>query len=111
MLDFIKPPHPSEFAVLRLVAEAQEGGGDVFDIGRLCRTLEPGDMAGWETGWLGLAEATEAKARRELAAGHKRTAMQFSFTPINTTACPTCFWPAMNWNVFSVNWRKESCHV
>ena len=35
MLDFINPSHPSEFAVLRLVAEAQEGGGDVFDIGRL----------------------------------------------------------------------------
>ena len=43
MLDFIDPSHPSEFAVLRLVAEAQEGGGDVFDIGRLCKSLEPGE--------------------------------------------------------------------
>ena len=79
MLDFINPSHPSEFAVLRLVAEAQEGGGDVFDIGRLCKTLEPGDREGWEKGWLGLAEATEAKAKHELALGHKRTAMQFFF--------------------------------
>ena len=79
MLDFINPSHPYEFAVLRLVAEAQEGGGDVFDIGRLCRNLEPRDKEGWEKGWLGLAEATEAKARRELALGHKRTAMQFFF--------------------------------
>ena len=79
MLDFVNPSHPSEFAVLRLVAEAQEGGGDCFDIGRLCKTLEPGDMVGWEKGWLELAERTEAKAKRELASGHKRTAMQFFF--------------------------------
>ena len=79
MLDFINPSHPSEFAVLRLVAEAQEGGGDVFDIGRLCKTLQPGDTEGWERGWLNLAESIEAKAKRELALGHKRTAMQFFF--------------------------------
>ncbi|HEU5463343.1 MAG TPA: prolyl oligopeptidase family serine peptidase [Candidatus Binatia bacterium] len=79
MLDFINPSHPAEFAVLRLVAEAQEGGGDVFDIGRLCRTLEPGDTGGWERGWLDLAQKIEAKAQRELALGHKRTALQFFF--------------------------------
>jgi dipeptidyl aminopeptidase/acylaminoacyl peptidase len=79
MLDFVNPSHPSEFAVLRLVAEAQEGGGDVFDIGRLCRNLEPGDTAAWEKGWLGLADATEAKAKRELELGHKRTARQLFF--------------------------------
>src|SRR4030095_6848389 len=79
MLDFVNPSHPSEFAVLRLVAEAQEGGGDVFDIGRLCRNLEPGDTAAWENGGLGLADATEAKAMRELEVGHKRTAGQFFF--------------------------------
>ena len=98
MLDFINPSHPAEFAVLRLVAEAQEGGGNVFDIGRLCKTLEPGRWVGWEKGWLELADATEAKAKRELALGHKRTAMQFFSTPINTIGCPTCFSPATNWN-------------
>lgn len=79
MLDFINPSHPFEFAVLRLVAEAQEGGGDVFDIGRLCRNIEPGDKNAWEKAWLELAERIEAKAERELAMGHKRTAMQYFF--------------------------------
>ena len=51
----------------------------MFSISAACETLEPGDMVGWERGWLGLAEATEAKAKRELALGHKRTAMQFFF--------------------------------
>jgi hypothetical protein len=98
MLDFINPSHPSEFAVLRLVAEAQEGGGDVFDIGRLCKNLVRGDNVAWEQAWLGLAEGTEAKAKRELELGHRRTARQFFFMPINTTGCPMCFSPAMRWN-------------
>jgi hypothetical protein len=58
MLDFINPSHPSEFAVLRLVAEAQEGGGDVFDIGRVCRNLEPRDLVAWEKAWLELGDAS-----------------------------------------------------
>ena len=79
MIDFFSPTGPFESQTLRLVAEAQQGGGDVFDIARLCRTLEPGDKEGWERAWLGLAGAMEAKARRELELGHKRTAMQSFF--------------------------------
>lgn len=79
MLDFLRANHPFEFHVLRLVAEAQQGGGDVFDISRLCRDLEPGDREGWERGWLDLAERTEARAIEAFAAGHKRTAMQNFF--------------------------------
>jgi len=79
MLDFINPSHPFEFQVLRLVAEAQQGGGDVFDIGRLCRNITPGDREGWERAWHGLAETMEAKAKRELELGHKKTSMQNFF--------------------------------
>lgn len=79
MLDFLKPTHPFGFHVLRLVAEAQQGGGDVFDIARLCEGLEPGDRDGWERAWLGLAERTEAAAKQSLAAGYKRSAMQYFF--------------------------------
>ncbi len=76
MLDFFQPTHPFEFQILRLVAEAQQGGGDIFDIARLCRDLNPGDKEGWERAWLQLAEATESRARGELQSGHKRTARQ-----------------------------------
>lgn len=79
MLDFFSPTGPFESQTLRLVAEAQQGGGDVFDISRLCRKLKPGDKEGWERAWLELAEAIEAKAKRELQLGHKRTAMQNFF--------------------------------
>jgi len=79
MIDFFQSAGPFESQTLRLVAEAQQGGGDLFDIARLCRTLEPGDKPGWERGWVRLAEATEAKARRELEKGHRRTAMQNFF--------------------------------
>jgi len=79
MLDFFQPSGPFESQTLRLVAEAQQGGGDVFDIARLCRNLKPGDKEGWERAWLGLAEATEAKAERALQSGHTRTGMQNFF--------------------------------
>ncbi len=79
MLDFFQPSGPFESQTLRLVAEAQQGGGDVFDIARLCRNLKPGDKEGWERAWLGLAEATEAKAKRALQSGHTRTSMQNFF--------------------------------
>ena len=45
MIDFFKPTHNFGFQVLRLVAEAQHGGGDVFDIARLCAGLELDDKA------------------------------------------------------------------
>ena len=79
MFDFLQPTHPFGGQTLRLVAEAQQGGGDVFDIDRVTRGIETGDTDGWEAAWLGLAEATEAKARGALSAGRKRTAMQYFF--------------------------------
>lgn len=79
MFDFFQPSEIFGSQTLRLVAEAQQGGGDVFDIARLCRTIESGDKAGWEKAWLRMARATEVKAREALGAGHDRTAMQFFF--------------------------------
>ena len=79
MIDFFQPTHPFGAQTLRLVAEAQQGGGDVFDIARLCRRLEPGDKEGWEHAWLALAESKAAIARQALAAGHRRNAMQNFF--------------------------------
>jgi dipeptidyl aminopeptidase/acylaminoacyl peptidase len=79
MIDFLKPTHPWGFHVLRLAAEAQQGGGDLFDIARLCERLEPGDLAGWEGGWRGLAEKIEAEAKRALAGGHRQTARSHFF--------------------------------
>jgi len=79
MFDFFEPTHVMGSQTLRLVAEAQQGGGDVFDIARLCRDIEPGDKEIWEQAWLELAERTEAKAKEALAAGHDNTAMKFFF--------------------------------
>ena len=79
MFDFFTPDHPFGGQTLRLVAQAQHGGGDVFDIARTCRKIEPGDKDGWEREWLELAQHTEAKAREALAARHKFTAIQHFF--------------------------------
>jgi len=79
MFDFFTPTHPFGGQTLRLVAQAQQGGGDVFDIARTCNKIEPGDKDGWEREWLNLAQHIEAKAKEALAAGYKQTAMQYFF--------------------------------
>jgi dienelactone hydrolase len=76
MFDFIFPNHPFGGHTLRLVAQAQQGGADVFDIARAMKNVEAGDKDGWEREWLALAEKTEGRAQTALAAGHRRTARQ-----------------------------------
>ena len=46
MFDFLFPNHPFGGHTLRLVAQAQQGGGDVFDIARAMKNVEPGDKDG-----------------------------------------------------------------
>lgn len=79
MFDFFTPTHPFGGQTLRLVAQAQEGGGDIFDIARTCAKIEPGDKAGWEQSWLELAQNTETLAKAALAGGHRQTAIRFFF--------------------------------
>jgi dienelactone hydrolase len=79
MFDFFTPAHPFGGQTLRLVAQAQQGGGDIFDIARTCSEIEPGDKQGWERAWLRTAQSTEAKAKEALAAGRRRTAAQNFF--------------------------------
>ncbi|CAI8015251.1 Alpha/beta hydrolase ucsC [Geodia barretti] len=79
MIDFFFPTDAMGSQTLRLVAEAQQGGGEVFDIARLCRDLDPNDKKGWERAWLDLARRTEDNAREALSKGHEHTAMQFFF--------------------------------
>ena len=79
MFDFFFPTHPFGGQTLRLVAQAQQGGGDVFDIARACARIEPGDKDGWEREWLNLAQQIENKGKEALAAGHRDTAIQHFF--------------------------------
>jgi dienelactone hydrolase len=83
MFDFLFPNHPFGGHTLRLVAQAQQGGGDVFDIARAMRNVEPGDRDSWERAWLGLAEKTAARAEAALTAGRLITARQNFFHASN----------------------------
>jgi len=83
MFDFLFPNHPFGGHTLRLVAQAQQGGGDVFDIARAMKNVEAGDKDAWERAWLALAEKTEARAHAALAAGHQGTARQYFFHASN----------------------------
>ncbi len=79
MFDFLFPSHAFGSQTLRLVAEAQQGGGDVFDIARTCREITEGDHESWEREWIALARRIEGKARDALAAGRKTTARKYFF--------------------------------
>lgn len=83
MFDFLFPNHPFGGHTLRLVAQAQQGGGDIFDIARAMKPINAGDKDAWERAWLELAVRTEARAMEALAAGHLRTAEQFFFHASN----------------------------
>src|ERR1051326_5309910 len=83
MFDFLFPSHPFGGHTLRLIAQAQQGGGDIFDIARAMKAVEAGDKAAWESAWLNLAEKTEAQAQQALATGHSRTARQYFFHASN----------------------------
>ena len=79
MIDFFFPTEGMGSQTLRLVAEASQGGGDVFEISRVCKEIEFGDLESWEEEWVRKAEDTEARAKKCLAAGHERSAMQYFF--------------------------------
>ncbi|HEY1234354.1 MAG TPA: hypothetical protein VGH22_13340, partial [Candidatus Binatia bacterium] len=76
MFDFLFPNHPFGGHTLRLVAQAQQGGGDIFDIARAMKSVEAGDKTAWESAWLDLAGKTEARAHEALGAKRLRTARQ-----------------------------------
>jgi dipeptidyl aminopeptidase/acylaminoacyl peptidase len=77
MFDFLFPTHPFGGHTLRLVAQAQQGGADLFDIARAMKGVEAGDKAAWESAWLMLAHKTEERAVSALASGHSITAKQY----------------------------------
>ena len=65
-----------------MVAQAQQGG-DVFDIARAMKNVEPGDKDAWERAWLELAQKTQARAKAALSAGRSSTARQYFFHASN----------------------------
>ena len=79
MIDFFFPTEGMGSQTLRLVAEASQGGGDPFEIARVCTEIELGNLDSWEAEWVKKAEDTEARAKKCLAAGHERSAMQYFF--------------------------------
>ena len=83
MFDFLFPNHPFGGHTLRLVAQAQQGGGDVFDIARAMKNVEAGDRDTWERAWLELAQKTETRAQEALSACRLRTAKQYFFHASN----------------------------
>ena len=91
MFDFLFPNHPFGGHTLRLVAQAQQGGGDVFDIARAMKNVEAGDKAAWERAWLELARKPRRERNKRLQRAVSAQRGNIFFTPATTIECPTCY--------------------
>ena len=80
MFDFFFPTEPFGSQTLRLVAEASQGGGDPFEIARVCREIAKGDKKSWEAAWTLKAKETELRATNCLTDGNVRSAMGYFFS-------------------------------
>ena len=83
MIDFLFPTEGMGSQTLRTAAEAAYGGGDIFEISRVLRDIQPGDKDGFEQAWIDKAEDTEERAKKAEAAGHTRTAMSYYLSLIH----------------------------
>ena len=90
MFDFFTPNHPFGGQTLRLVAQAQQGGGDVFDIARTCESNPATKRVGNGNGsnWRKRPKPKQDR-RQPRTAGTRRS--RIFFTPTSTIECPTCF--------------------
>ena len=80
MIDFLNPAgEPFAGQTQRLTARAQFGAADLFEIAGVMRSLEPGDLAGWENAWMTLGETAEKEAREAENGGHRATAIDRYF--------------------------------
>ena len=68
MIDFLFPTEGMGSQTLRTAAEAAYGGGDIFEISRVLRDIQPGDKDGFEQAWIDKAEDTEERAKKAEAA-------------------------------------------
>jgi dipeptidyl aminopeptidase/acylaminoacyl peptidase len=76
MIDFLNPAgEPFAAQTQRLTARAQFGAADIFEIASVMRSIQAGDLEGWERAWMELAEAAEGEAQAAERAGHRASAI------------------------------------
>ncbi len=91
MFDFLFPNHPFGGHTLRLVAQAQQGGGDVFDIARAMKKRRSRRQRRLGACLVGTRAKDRDKSRESV--GRRATWERRSnifFTRATTTGCRTC---------------------
>jgi pimeloyl-ACP methyl ester carboxylesterase len=79
MIDFFHPTERYSHQTQRLVARAQYGAADIFEIAGLVETLTTDDLKSWKAGWMALGENAEREAAAAESAGHRTTAIERFF--------------------------------
>lgn len=75
MLDFFHPSEPFSGQTQRLVARAQYGAADIFEIAEFADKVVVGDVASWNKTWADLGNKAETEAIEAESKGHTATAI------------------------------------
>lgn len=79
MIDFFRPTERYGIQTQRLVARAQFGAADIFEIASLTQRLNADDLDAWKAGWTELGEIAQREAEDAEKAGHTTTAIERYF--------------------------------
>lgn len=69
--------------VMRILEEAEYGGGDVFDCIRTLQRIRPGNMEDWISEWSKLADHYRDRAEKAMRDNHRITARKFYLNAYN----------------------------
>lgn len=96
---------PSAYSenIMRILEEAEYGGGDVLDCIRTLQQIRPGNMDDWISEWTKIAEKTEAKAEEELKSGHALSARRSLLSAYN-------YYRHASFHILPLDPRKAAYH-
>lgn len=92
--DPIYRPSAASENVMRIIEEAEYGGGDVFDCIRTIQRIRPGNAEDWVNEWANTAKLDKERADKAMKEGHLITARKYYMNAYNYYRHATFFIPA-----------------
>lgn len=92
--DPIYRPSAASENIMRIIEEAEYGGGDVFDCIRTIERIRPGNSEDWINEWSNTGKVDQARAEDAVKAGHMITARKYYLNAYNYYRHASFFIPA-----------------
>lgn len=81
--DPIYRPSPASENIMRIIQEAEYGGGDVFECIRAIQNIRPGNKEDWVNEWAKIGKESEEKAENAMKLKHEVTARKYYLNAYN----------------------------